>query len=184
MAEMDEAEAIKRCRDGDSGAFRHLVQQYQQQALSHSISLLRNREDALDATQEAFLDAFQALNRFDTTRPFYPWFYVLLRNRCFKMIAKRKSVDSLENAEILAAPSPGAAAEERLALESALHALGAEVREVVMLRYLDGLSYQELSERLCIPRGTVMSRLFYARRRLNRLLSDNLKKEQIEIWAE
>lgn len=162
---MDDAAAIEKCRNGDREAFRFLVERYQKQAVAHSTAILGNREDALDAAQEAFIDAFQALGRFDTTRRFYPWFYVLLRNRCFKMTARRRPAEDIEETEILQAQT-GVSPEERFALEKALLSLAKEDREIITLKYLDGLSYEELAGRLQIPRGTVMSRLFYARKQL------------------
>lgn len=162
---MEDEAAIERCQNGEKDAFRFLVERYQNQAISHAVAILGNREDARDALQEAFVDAFQAIKRFDKTRRFYPWFYVLLRNRCFKMASQRKPTDNVEEIEILA-PQPSSSREELLSLEAALLALSREDRELVTLKYLDGLSYDELAERLEIPRGTVMSRLFYARKQL------------------
>lgn len=162
---MDETAAIEKCLNGETEAFRHLVESYQKQAAAHAVAILGNREDAFDAVQEAFIDAFRSLPSFDQTRRFYPWFYVLLRNRCFKMTAKRRETESIEETEILAAQNdlPG---DERFALEQALLSLEKEDREIITLKYLDGLSYEELAEHLQIPRGTVMSRLFYARKKL------------------
>jgi RNA polymerase sigma-70 factor, ECF subfamily len=161
---MDDDIAIEKCRNGDQEAFRHLVERYQKQAAGHATAILGNREDANDAVQEAFIDAFRALKNFDNTRPFYPWFYVLLRNRCYKMAARKRETESIDEA-LLVASSAGQS-EEMLALENALISLDTEDREIVTLKYLDGLSYNELAERLQIPTGTVMSRLFHARRKL------------------
>jgi RNA polymerase sigma-70 factor (ECF subfamily) len=167
---MDDRAAIEKCQNGDKEAFRFLVERYQTQAVGHAVAILGNREDARDAVQEAFIDAFQALERFDRERRFYPWFYVLLRNRCFKMTARRRPADSIEETEILA-PQPGLSREETLGLEAALLSLSPEDRELITLKYLDGLSYDELAEQLKIPRGTVMSRLFYARKQLQAKLT-------------
>ncbi len=167
---MDDASAIEKCRKGDQEAFRFLVESYQKQAVAHAVAILGNREDARDAVQEAFIDAFQAIGRFDTKRRFYPWFYVLVRNRCFKMTAKKRPTDNVEETEILA-PQSDLSREESFGLESALLALSNEDRELIMLKYLDGLSYEELSERLEIPRGTVMSRLYYVRKQLQAKLT-------------
>ena len=114
---MDDHEAIRKCLEGDCEAFRYLVEQYQNQALGHATAILRNREDARDAIQEAFLDAYQALPRFDLSRRFYPWFYVLLRNRCFKLAAgtRRREGDSVEETEILSL-EPGPSRDELLSL--------------------------------------------------------------------
>jgi len=161
---MDDQPAIDKCRNGEHEAFRYLVERYQRQAVSHATAILGNREDALDAAQEAFIDAFRALKSFDEARPFYPWFYVLLRNRCYKMSARRRETDSIDENVIVASNST--AREDALALEEALLSLNREDREIVTLKYFDGLSYDELAERLEIPKGTVMSRLFHARRKL------------------
>ena len=174
---MDDAAAIRTCRDGDRQAFRHLVERYQAQAIGHAISILGNREDARDAVQDAFIDAFQALNGFDLSRSFYPWFYVLLRNRCYKSSAARTRLrtDSSEEVEILE-PSESMPYEELLMLDRALLELDPEDREIITLKHLDGLSYQELSARLGIPAGTVMSRLFHARSRLREQLTRTSSK--------
>jgi RNA polymerase sigma-70 factor (ECF subfamily) len=170
---MDDAEAIKSCQQGEREAFRHLVERYQKRAVAHAMTILLNRDDAEDVVQEAFIDAFKAIGTFDTARTFYQWFYVLLRNRCYKLTAKRRPTESLDEALLLTAQR-GMAEETRLALEKALHALTSEEREIVCLKYFSGLSYDELATHLQIPRGTVMSRLFYARRRLQGELAGTL----------
>ena len=169
---MDDLAALKDCLDGDKDAFRHLVERYQNQAVGHATAVLGNREDARDAVQEAFIDAYRAIDRFDLSRRFYPWFYVLLRNRCFKMLASndRRNTESVEETEILASRTESSI-EEILSLEAALLTLTPEDRELITLKYLDGLSYQELAELLQIPKGTVMSRLFFGRKQLLAKLS-------------
>lgn len=167
---MDDATAIERCLNGEKEAFRYLVERYQKQSVAHAVAILGNREDALDASQEAFIDAFKALKNFDRTRKFYPWFYVLLRHRCYKMTARKRETETLEENEILA-PRDGLPEEERFALEKALLSLSKEDREIITLKYLDGLSYDELAEHLQIPKGTVMSRLFYVRKQLQAKLT-------------
>jgi len=170
---MDDSTVVKKCQNGEKDAFRTLVERYQRQAAGHAIAILFNREDALDAVQDAFIDAFKAINSFDKSRPFYPWFYVLLRNRCYKITAKKRETESVEDIEIFA-PQSGLPSEERFALEKALHSLPKEDREIITLKYLDGLSYDELAENLQIRKGTVMSRLFYARRQLHAKLTGKL----------
>lgn len=169
---MDDQTAIERCRKGDKEAFRHLVEHYQAEATGHAVAILGNREDAMDAVQEAFIDAFQALDRLDLNLRFYPWFYVILRNRCYKLAHKRKQheVSSPDDLEILA-PAASIQPEEKMLLEQALLELETVDRELITLRHLDGLSYQELADRLEVPQGTIMSRLFYARKRLREKLT-------------
>lgn len=174
---MDDANAIKACQNGDREAFRHLVERYQKRAVAHALAILLNRDDAEDAVQEAFIDAFKAIGSFDTSRTFYQWFYVLLRNRCYKLSARRRPTESLDEAQLLTS-AKGMTDETRFALEKALHSLTREEREIVSLKYFDGFSYDELATQLQIPRGTVMSRLFYARRRLQGELAGTLIGEQ------
>ncbi len=174
---MEDAEAIKRCQQGEHDPFRHLVERYQKRAVAHGTAILFNRDDAEDAVQEAFIDAFKAIGTFDTSRTFYQWFYVLLRNRCYKMTAKRRPTESLDEALLLVS-QPGSTNETTIGLEKALVSLTSEEREIVCLKYFDGLSYDELATHLQIPRGTVMSRLFNARRRLQRKLTGTVMREQ------
>ncbi len=164
---MDDQTAIEKCRAGYKEAFRHLVERYQAEAIGHAIAILGNREDALDAVQEAFIDCFQALDRVDLTRRFYPWFYVILRNRCYKLFhgLKKREIGTLDEMEILA-PAASIQPEESMLLEEAMLELPTEDRELITLRHLDGLSYQELAERLEVPQGTIMSRLYHARKKL------------------
>jgi len=178
---MDDEAAIKKCWAGDNDAFRYVVERYQAEAVGHAIAILGNREDALDAVQEAFIDAFQALHRVDLTRRFYPWFYVILRNRCYKLAAKLKKheVSNWDETEILA-PAASLQPEDTLLLERAMLNLPAQDRELITLRHLDGLSYDELAERMEIPQGTVMSRLYYARKKLR----DRLKRHAFAGFSE
>ena len=166
---MQDADAIQRCRQGDAEAFRHLVHQYQRRALAHARALTGNDADAADAAQDAFLDAFRNLGRFDESREFYPWFYVLLRNRCHKQRARAR--DRTSDGEPIDTAAPAAGPIEDLHdLRVALDRLPIDDRELIVLKHLDGWTYDELAERLGIPRGTVMSRLFHARQRLQGLM--------------
>ena len=170
---MDDAAAIRFCREGEVEAYRHLVERYQREAIGHALALLGNRQDAEDAVQDAFVDAYRALAHFDEERRFYPWFYAILRNRCLKLLASRRRRDSgpLDDEGMLTREG-AASVEDVVALEEALTKVSSESREILMLRHLDGLSYRELAERLGIPLGTVMSRLFRARSELRALLAE------------
>ena len=180
---MDDHAAIKRCRAGDNEAFRHVVERYQAEAIGHATAILGTHEDALDAVQEAFIDAFQALDRLDLSRRFYPWFYVILRNRCYKLAHSRKKreLSSSDEMEILA-PAASIRPEESMLLEQAMLELPTEDRELITLRHLDGLSYQELAERLEVPQGTIMSRLYHARKKLrDRLARHSFTGLRVEL---
>ena len=104
---MNDTEAIKKCLAGETESFSFLVKKYQCEAFGHAVAILGNSYDALDAVQEAFLDAFRMLEKFDVSRRFYPWLYTILRNRCFKMLtANRKEVRAeCGRLEILSIPA-------------------------------------------------------------------------------
>jgi RNA polymerase sigma-70 factor (ECF subfamily) len=166
---MDDRAAIRACLAGEGDAFRHLVDRYQQRAQAHARILTRNEADAADAVQEAFVDAFRGLKAFDQGRPFYAWLYVLLRNRCFKQVSRRGT--RLESAVIDDLPIDPAVSERHLDLWRAVGRLPAADAELVVLKHIEGWTYEELSTTLGIPRGTVMSRLYAARQRLLTLLT-------------
>ena len=171
---MDDSATVQRCLEGEPEAFRTLVERYQSRALGHAIAIIGNRADAQDAVQDAFFKAHRALRTFDRERVFYVWFYAILRNCCYKLIARRcaDAIDHAVRPDLLEAPT--LPVDDRLAIERALAALSPTDREVVMLRHFDGLSYAELATSLEIPVGTVMSRLFNARQRLRDALSGGL----------
>jgi len=173
-----DAVVIERCRSGEADEFRTLVERYQSEAFGHALAILGHREDALDAVQEAFWDAFVALGRFDTSRDFYPWFYVILRHRCLKQLKSRQRQPRVQSGDMarlpLVAPDTTSIARQ---LDEALWSLTPEDREIITLRHLDGLSYAELAERLEIPIGTVMSRLYHARRHLREHLETSEKRD-------
>jgi len=164
---MDDSTAILKCRAGETEAFSHLVRRYQSEAIGHAVAILGSLDDALDAVQDAFLDAYQAVGRFDVSRRFYPWLYTILRNRCFEMLASRQkqAAAGADAVEILARTTEDSGGVAASIVDRALRELAAEDRELLTLKHLDGLSYDELAERLGIPAGTVMSRLYYARKR-------------------
>jgi RNA polymerase sigma-70 factor (ECF subfamily) len=166
---MDDAAATRACRAGNVDAFRHFVDGYQGRALAHARLLTRNEADAADATQEAFVDAFRNLHAYDPARPFYAWFYVLLRNRCFKQRSRR---GTRWESEIVAAPGvdPGLS-EDQLDLWRAIDRLAPDEGELVVLKHIEGWTYEELSTALGVPRGTVMSRLYGAPQRLLTMLA-------------
>ncbi|MHC4645934.1 MAG: RNA polymerase sigma factor [Planctomycetota bacterium] len=175
---MDDLTAIEKCKAGESEAFSHLVRKYQSEAIGHALAVLGRREDALDAAQHAFLDAYQALERFDISRRFYPWLYTILRNRCYKILASREkhSAGSIDEIELLAQPLKDVAGTDVRLVDRVLRELSAQDRELLTLKHLDGLCYNELAERLEIPSGTVMSRLYYARKRFREKL-DSVKDQ-------
>lgn len=176
---------------GDRQAFDALVEALRGRAFQVARSLVGSREDALDLSQEAFLKVFKARASFREGEAFLPWFHRILRNTCFSFLRQR---GRLRRVSISGAdedggdwelsdggppPSAGLEARERVgAFQVALAQLTARDREILVLRHFQELSYRELAETLAIPEGTVMSRLFHARRRLRE------KLETAGLWEE
>ncbi len=180
----DEREAserllVVRARSGDRAAFGQLVERYMRRAYYVALGLVGSHEDALDLSQEAFARAFRARRTLDPDRSFYAWLYQIVRRLCFNHLRdQRTRARRLREAEpwlVEQARAQAAAADPRRAaerselhasLEAAIAKLGEHEREVLVLREFEGLRYREIAELLGIPIGTVMSRLYSARRQL------------------
>jgi RNA polymerase sigma-70 factor (ECF subfamily) len=186
-----DSEVIERAKRGDHAAFRVLVERYQARAFGLALRVLRNDEQARDAVQDAFLKAYGSLARFEGRSGFYTWLYRLVMNVCLDMKRRDRSDRQVEweeertleiagGAEALVpgagdpeSQGPGAELERfelRGVLLRAIEALPDDARRTLELREVDGLSYAEIAEALGVPKGTVMSRLFYARRRVRAAL--------------
>jgi RNA polymerase sigma-70 factor (ECF subfamily) len=174
---------VQRTRAGDRAAFRELVERYQRKIAALALGMLRSREDALDIVQETFAKAYQNLERFKGDAAFYTWLYRIAFNLCVdqqRREAKQAQVP-LESDDRGEAPVPGMLddgprrdqpfdrardAEIGRRLTAAIRELTPDHRAVILLREVEGLSYEEISRVLQCPKGTVMSRLHYARRQL------------------
>ncbi len=177
--ELSERVLVERARAGDRRAFGELVTRYMRRAYYAALGLVGSHEDALDLSQEAFARAFRARASLDPDRPFYAWLYQIVRRLCFNFLRDRKTRLTrlqeatpwlMDQAGTRAAQSdPGRSAErsELAALvEDAIERLPEREREVLVLKEFEGLRYREIAELLGIPIGTVMSRLYSARRNL------------------
>lgn len=176
---------IRRAQAGDTDAFGGLVQRYMRRAYYAALGLLGSHDDALDLSQEAFARAFRARARLDPSRPFFAWVYQILRRLCFNYLRDRRS-----RAEALARATPwlveraaarGAAqnpagaverAETRERVVRAIDSLAEREREVLVLKEFEGLRYREIAALIGVPIGTVMSRLYAARRKLAAMLEE------------
>lgn len=178
-----ERQLILKCRSGDARFYEPLVRAYEPQGFRLAMGLMGNPDDARDALQEAFVKAYQALDRFELGRAFGPWFFQILRNQCRDLLRTRKArfrVEVVDDGLLELKPdsTPGSSrrrrerAEARRLLWSALERLPEEQREVLVLKELQGLRYQEIAGILEIPEGTVASRLFHARRALKKALDE------------
>lgn len=179
----DEAELIEQAREGDTQAFGVLVERYQRRVANVALAVVHNQEDALELAQETFVRAYENLRKFESRSSFSTWLYRIAANLAIDFWRRegRHVVLHGEDAEneIRRMPSDhgdsfkSASRKELSArLNAALQELTPEHRAVILLREVEGLSYDEISEVLRCPRGTVMSRLHYARGRLRALLKD------------
>ena len=161
---------VLRVRSGDRDAFGELVLKYMRRAYFTALGIVGSHDDAMDLSQDAFARAFRARRSLDPDRPFYPWFYQILRRLCFNHIRNQKTRRArLEEAAGWLADRAGAQAAEaelRARLEAAIATLRPHEREVIVMREFEGLRYREIADLLGIPIGTVMSRLYAARKAL------------------
>jgi RNA polymerase sigma-70 factor, ECF subfamily len=157
---------------GDIGAYERELRPLLGQAAGYALSLLRNKQDAEDAVQQAALRAWERIDQYQTSRPFKGWWFAILKNCCVDILRTRNSPDthSLDGVDPPAASEPDAFDWE--GLECALRRLSQPHGEILRLKYYGGLSYAEIAAALDIPKGTVMSRLHLARKALARQLSE------------
>jgi RNA polymerase sigma-70 factor (ECF subfamily) len=187
---LSDAELAIKAKHGDVQAFGLLVERYKERAYMIALGFLGNPDDAMDISQEAFVKAFKAMRRFKEGREFYPWFYAILRNTCFNHLRKAKvrKERSLDEAREYgfqvpdSGPNPAAIAELRerkMLVRRELENLAPVHREIILLRHFECLSYKEIARVLECPVGTVMSRLYAARRALRALLAPHLDEASV-----
>lgn len=161
-------------------SFRELVLRYQKRAFLYARAMVGNPEDAYDLSQEAFIRVYKHLGRFDPAYPFKVWFFHILSNLCKNHLRQREnrktSTMSAEITATIAAPisqRPDIIFEKselQLQLWEAVAELPEKFREIITLCHFQDMSYEQISKILEIPRGSVMSRLYYARQQLRRIL--------------
>jgi RNA polymerase sigma-70 factor, ECF subfamily len=170
---VEDTECVARCLSGDAGGFEVLVARYQRVLFTVALRLTGNYEDARDATQNAFVRAFERLDTYDPSRRFFSWLYRIAMNESLNLRRAQRSYEPVDpRLEAGGSPADGVeAAEVSQRIQTALLKIPDEQREVVVLRHFGELSYQEIAEALRIPEKTVKSRLFTARQRLGQLLA-------------
>ena len=163
---LTEAEICELVQKGDREAYEEIVVRHMQTAYYVALAFLHNHQDALDISQEAFIRAFRKIKKYDTKRPFFPWFYRILKNLCIDHYKHRRRLNEvpLENVRVLEVEQEDR--EMKKAIWKGIDELPDEQKEIIVLRYFQQLSYQEIAEILDKPIGTVMSSLHYAKKRL------------------
>ncbi len=186
----DDFRLVALAQKGDMRAYDELVTRHRGKIFAMIRNMIHQEADAWDISQEVFIKAWHALPRFEAKARFSTWLYRIAHNAVYDWTRKRKieTVGEL-NDEIFereridsasfTTPSGGetpdqsmAQGELRLKIQAALNKLSPEHREVVLLKDVQGLSYKEIAEAMSSTLGTVMSRLYYARQKLQTLLKD------------
>mgnify|MGYP001048270817 CR=1 FL=1 len=182
---------IARAQQNDMAAFRQLVERHQRRAFAIALSLVRDENDARELVQDAFLRVFKGLNSFQNNSSFFTWLYRIITNLSIDLIRKpgrqfadmdegRFETDETREAEFpLLSRVDGSdpidvVRRKEIAgrLQAALDALPPYHRGVIIMREIEGLSYEEMAQAMGVSKGTIMSRLFHARQKLQRALSD------------
>src|SRR6266436_6022847 len=181
--ETDETELIQRARRGDRKAFGALVERYQRRVVGVALAVVHNQDDALELAQETFVRAYENLSKYESRSSFSTWLYRIAANLAIDFWRRegRHVVLHGEDAETEISKLPTTTgdsfkevsrSELSARLKQALEELTPEHRAVILLREVEGMSYDEISDVLQCPRGTVMSRLHYARTHLRNILKD------------
>jgi RNA polymerase sigma-70 factor (ECF subfamily) len=179
---------IERAKTGDRPAFRELVERHQRRAFAIALGLVRDENDAKEIVQEAFLRVYRGLDAFNGQSSFFTWLYRIVTNLSIDLMRKpaRREAEFDDGREIkdeldipLLARIDGADPQDvvrrgeiRIRIQSALDALPPYHRGVILMREIEGMSYEEMAQAMGVSKGTIMSRLFHARQKLQRALSD------------
>ncbi len=186
---LPDAELVSRCQKGDYSAFDALVTKHRGRVFAMIQNMVKNEADSWDLAQEVFVKVWKALPKFEARARFSTWMYRITHNVVYDWMRKRKIEsagdldDNLLDREVIAAGAQAAPAqaarpddalsqgELRATIEGALQRLSPEHREAILLREVQGLEYKEIADVMDCSIGTVMSRLFYARKKLQSLLT-------------
>lgn len=187
-------------RKGDRDAFRTLFERYHRRAYALAYGVLRHQDDALDVVQDAFIKAHKYLDKFEGNSSFYTWLYRIVMNLSIDHLRKHRRAKPVEFDEsrldegtdkgllprVLGA-NPGRALQDkeiRTRIDRALEELSDNHRAVLVMRELEGLSYEEMAEVMDCSKGTIMSRLFHARRNMQKRLLDLIENPSRELLQE
>lgn len=169
----DEWAWVARCRTGDESALSHLIARHRNRLVRTAANLLRDRYEAEDVAQEAFLKAFREIHRLREDKAFSGFLYRI----CVRLCMDRLRLKRAEPAEVEhVQPHEGGSVEMRVVIEKILACLPYELRATLVLREMEQLSYEEVAEYMHVPIGTVRSRLHTARERFRKLWLEALSE--------
>ena len=189
---IDDRALVERVQAGDQQAFRLLFERYHRRAYAVAYGVVKNKQDALDVVQDGFVKVHKHIGKFQGTSSFYTWLYRIVMNLSIDHVRRRKNAKGVEYDDGIAReadevagdgtllprvlgsnPSKAVVRQELLEkIQAALEELPEYHRAVILLREVEGLSYEEMAQTLGVPKGTIMSRLFHARKKMQASLSD------------
>ena len=196
----DDLTLVQRVRSGDQRAYKTLVERYQRKVYSVAVGMLKDREEARDVAQEAFVKVYRYLDHFKGDASFYTWLYRITVNICIDVMRRKGAgAGRAENVEFdetvqhdvneanlgalgsrLGTNPQKSALRKELAekIQAALEQVPEKHRAILLLREIEGMSYEDLARTLDIPKGTVMSRLFHARLKVQKVLNEYLELDE------
>jgi RNA polymerase sigma-70 factor, ECF subfamily len=194
----DDLTLVKRVKTGDQRAFKLLVERYQRKIYAVALGMVKDKEEALDISQEAFVKVYRYLDHFKGDSSFYTWLYRITVNICIDALRKKQALRGeqveldeavkMDTAEAnigalgsrLGTNPQKSALRKELAekIQQALETVPEKHRAILLLREVEGMSYEDLARTLEIPKGTVMSRLFHARTKVQKILSEYLELDE------
>jgi len=190
QADVSELDLVRRCQAGDTEAFDELVSRYRTRVFSMIYNMVHSEQDAWDLAQDSFLKAWKSIKRFRGRSSFYTWIYRIVMNVTIDWLRKKQikgagtefdDAIQLRHVDPASKTVPKEEAlpyetierdEIRARIDKAIAQLSPEQRAVILMKEIDDMQYHEIAEALGCSIGTVMSRLFYARKKLQTLLRD------------
>jgi RNA polymerase sigma-70 factor, ECF subfamily len=190
QADVSELDLVKQCQAGQAEAFDELVMRYRTRVFAMIYNMVHNEQDAWDLAQESFIKAWKSIKRFRGRSSFYTWIYRIVMNVTIDWLRKKhvkgagaefddalqlKEIDPAAKTVPKADPLPHERMERReirAKIDKAIEQLSPEHRAVILMKEIEEMQYHEIAETLGCSIGTVMSRLFYARKKLQNLLRD------------
>ncbi len=185
--DQDDKQLVEASKRGDRTAFRVLYQRHHRRAYLLAMGVVRNEDEALDVVQEAFLRAYRSLDRFEGSAAFYTWIYRIVMNVAIDALRRQNRAPKVEYDDAvsreddalgsLSQPlgfNPGkdlVRKEIRAKIDDALALLSPNHRAVLIMREVDGMSYEEMASAMECSKGTIMSRLFHARKYMQKMLA-------------
>ncbi len=190
QVDLSDLELVKQCQAGQTEAFDELVSRYRTRVFAMIYNMVHNEQDAWDLAQESFVKAWKSIKRFRRHSSFYTWVYRIVMNVTIDWLRKKqikgagsefddsiqlKEIDPASRTVPKADPLPHERMERseiRVKIDNAIGQLSPEHRAVILMKEIEDMQYHEIAETLGCSIGTVMSRLFYARKKLQNLLRD------------